>query len=169
MNKAKSYVISKRCESWGKGVGLFFLKVHPLNISMSLISMSLTLSLAAYHCRQWKYWRIFASAVAKGLNYMESFFCILRILIFFAKSWRPTGPLNEHSFLLLRSFLFFFGLRIILVKTTFLFGHVYCRCPVFLQVSCFFAGVLFFCRCQACLEKLISIFWSKLLCKIQID
>ena len=28
----------------------------------------LTLSLPACHCRQWKYWRIFASAVAKGLK-----------------------------------------------------------------------------------------------------
>ena len=29
--------------------------------------MSLTLSLPAYHCRQWKSWRIYASPVVKGL------------------------------------------------------------------------------------------------------
>ena len=30
--------------------------------------LGLTLSLPAYHCRQWNSWRIYASPVAKGLN-----------------------------------------------------------------------------------------------------
>ena len=37
-------------------------------IDLSYYESGLTLSLPAYHCRQWKCWRIYASAVAKGLN-----------------------------------------------------------------------------------------------------
>ena len=39
------------------------------------INNRLTLSLPAYHCRQWNSWRIYASPVAKGLNERNEQFC----------------------------------------------------------------------------------------------
>ena len=51
--------------------------------------MSINPSLPAYHCRQWKYWRIFASAVGKGLSSILMFQCTTSFLIMESRRISP--------------------------------------------------------------------------------
>ena len=70
--------------------------------SQSIIQRSilLTLSLPAYHCRQWKSWRIYASLVEKGLIILVLHLNLSSIaIIYYSKLRKGAYPQRLHTVL----------------------------------------------------------------------